>query len=249
LRFDNNYRLYPEEWGELLAARPRLVVLNYPHNPTGAGVDAAYWRSIVPRLSGDGTVLVNDAAYLEVALTQERPASLLAACDLRHDRVVEFHSLSKSFNMTGWRIGFAVGHADVIGALSRVKESLDSGVFGAIQAVAARALSPEGDAWRREVVGVYAPRRRLVATALEAAGCEVFPASATFYVWARVPGGGDSLAFATRALEETGVVVAPGVGFGAAGEGWFRISLTAPDPLVATAAERLANWLRRRGES
>jgi len=222
-----------------IGPRTRLLYLNYPNNPTGAIAPPDFLRQAVRFGEQHGLVVVNDAAYLEVVLDGERPRSLLSVASLAEQRIVEFHSLSKMFNMTGWRIGFAAGSADLIRDLGRVKQSIDSGVFGAIQAVAAAALGPEGDALRTAVMAVYGPRRRLVQAALEEAGIAVFPASATFYVWARVPGGGDSLAFCRRVLEEQALVLTPGIGFGAQGEGWFRLSLTAPDARIAAAAERL----------
>jgi LL-diaminopimelate aminotransferase len=219
--------------------RTRLLYLNYPNNPTGATAPPDFLRQAVQFGEEHGLVVINDAAYLEVVLDGDQPTSLLSAASPADHRVVEFHSLSKMFNMTGWRIGFAVGHADLIRDLGRVKQSIDSGVFGAIQSVAEAALAPEGDALRTAVMAVYGPRRRRIQAALEEAGIEVFPTNATFYVWARVPGGADSLAFCRRVLEEQALVLTPGIGFGRQGEGWFRLSLTAPDARIAAAAERL----------
>ena len=229
----------PAELARLADAHTRLCWLNYPNNPTGAEAGAGLYAPLAALAREHDLVLANDAAYLEVSLDVHRPVSLLEAVDHKRNRVVEFHSLSKMFNMTGWRIGFAVGHAEVIAALARVKESVDSGVFTALQEVAARALARGADELLAEVMAPYAERRRVIVAALEAAGVEVFPAQATFYVWARVPGDETSLAFCTRVLEERGVVLTPGNGFGPGGEGWFRISLTAPDERVAEAAGRL----------
>ena len=225
--------------GELVTPRTRLLVLNYPHNPTGAAAGAAELRRALDFAARHGIALAQDAAYLEVAFGGARPPSLLAIADPARDRVIELHSLSKTFNMTGWRIGFAAGHPDLIRDLGRVKSSLDSGAFGAIQEVAVVALGERFEELLAGVLAPYAARRTALTDAFAAAGVEVFPAQATFYVWARVPGGGGSLAFCRRVLEELGVVLAPGVGFGAAGEGWFRASLTAPDERVAEAARRL----------
>ncbi|MFO7655180.1 MAG: aminotransferase class I/II-fold pyridoxal phosphate-dependent enzyme [Candidatus Krumholzibacteriia bacterium] len=242
LRAEHAFRPDRTELQGLVDERVRLLYLNYPNNPTGAGVDADFWRETAAWAGERGIVLVNDGAYLEVALDGSRPASLIASCDPGRDRVVEFHSLSKMFNMTGWRVGFAVGHPEVIARLGRVKESIDSGVFGAIQEMAALALGEEGERLLPGVMAPYAPRRARLVTALTAAGVEVFPTAVTFYVWARVPGGGDSLAFCARLLDEIGVVATPGVGFGSGGEGWFRMSLTAPDERIDAAARRLAAW-------
>jgi LL-diaminopimelate aminotransferase len=156
--------------------------------------------------------------------------------------VVELHSFSKMFNMTGWRVGFAVGHAGVIADLARVKESIDSGVFGAVQQAALFALGEAYDELHLQVMAPYAERRRILAGALGAAGYDVFPSAGTFYIWTRVPDGQDALTFCGRALDEIGVVLTPGVGFGPGGEGWFRISLTAADEDIAEAARRLGEW-------
>ncbi len=229
----------PAELARLADARTRLLWLNYPNNPTGAEAGAGLYEPVGNLAADRGFVLANDAAYLEVSLDEHRPVSLLEAVDHRRQPVIEFHSLSKMFNMTGWRLGFAAGNADVIARLARVKESIDSGPFGALQEVGAHALGKAGDGLLQEVMRPYARRRQIIVAALRQAGLEVFPAQATFYVWARVPAGEGSLDFCGRVLREQGVVVTPGVGFGPGGEGWFRISLTAPDDQITAAAGRL----------
>lgn len=232
------FRPDPAELAARLTGRTRLVMVNSPHNPTGAAVDAAGWRALLEALAGRDAVLANDGAYLEVGFGGPRPVSLLSVADPARDRVIEFHSLSKTYNMTGWRIGFAVGHAEVIGALDRVKQNIDSGAFTAVQDVAIHALAHD-EALVPEVMAVYPERRATVVAALQEAGIEVFPSDASFYVWARVPDGGDALDFCARVLREHAVVVTPGVGFGPGGAGWFRISLTAPDDRIREGARRL----------
>jgi LL-diaminopimelate aminotransferase len=239
LRRSGGFRPAVEHLESLLAPKTRLLFVNYPHNPTGAIADAATFRGLAALAEKRGFVLANDAAYIEIAFGAEPPVSLLTCADPRRHRVIEFHSFSKMFNMTGWRIGFAAGHPDVIRDLARVKESIDSGVYTAIQSTLTFALGERFDDLRGEVLAVYPPRRAMLVAALEAAGCEVFPTDATFYVWARTPNGEASLVFCSRVLQERGVVLAPGVGFGPGGEGWFRASLTAPDDRVAEAAERI----------
>jgi LL-diaminopimelate aminotransferase len=228
-----------QEVREVCGPRTRLLFLNYPNNPTGATADRGLFARAAELAEERDLVLVNDAAYLEVHDLPVPPPSLLSVAPPSSGRVLEFHSLSKSFNMTGWRIGFAVGSAGLIRDLARVKESLDSGVFTAIQAVAETALGEQGAGLIEETVSIYPSRRRLLVEALARASLEVFPTAATFYVWARVPAGMDSLSFCRRVLEEQGVVLTPGVGFGPGGEGWFRASLTAPEQEIALAAERL----------
>ena len=227
------------EIADLCSTRTRLLFLNYPNNPTSAAGSGELLRHVADLGSERGFVVANDAAYLEVVLAGKRPPSLLACADPGSYRVIEFHSLSKMFNMTGWRIGFAVGHEDLIRDLGRVKESIDSGVFTAIQEVAITALGDQFRILSAEVMAVYPSRRAVIVGALQRSGIEVFPSDTTFYVWARVPGGEGSLAFCRHVLETSDVVVTPGVGFGPGGEGWFRISLTAPEEHIAAAAERL----------
>jgi len=227
-----------DELAAMMDEHTRLLFLNYPNNPTGAVADGEFWRDVTALCHERNVILVNDAAYMEVTLDGSRPASLLAHADTSVHRVIELHSLSKMFNMTGWRIAFAVGHQDVVGDLGRVKESIDSGVFTAVQTTAAHAL---GGAFEGLLAGVLAPyreRRTVMTAALSSAGYDVFASAATFYVWVRVPDGGSSVAFSSRVLDEIGVVVTPGLGFGAGGEGWFRISLTASDEDVAEGARR-----------
>jgi LL-diaminopimelate aminotransferase len=242
LRADNAFRPDPADWRRLADDGTRLAFANHPHNPTGATADAGLWCDLAAAADEGGYVLVNDGAYLEVTLDGSRPASLLAAVDHRAHRVLELHSLSKLFNMTGWRIAFAVGHRDVVADLGRVKESMDSGVFTPIQKVAQHALGEPFARLQRQVMAPYPERRRQIVEALAASGFEVFPSTATFYVWARVPSGETAAGFCARALRERDLVITPGNGFGPGGEGWFRISLTASDEDIAAAAGRLRGW-------
>lgn len=239
LRPEHGFVPDPDEIAGLCDDHSRLIFLNYPNNPTGAVADEAFWRRMVQVARDKNVILVNDAAYLEVLNGDFRAPSLLRVADPLQDRVIELHSLSKMFNMTGWRIAFAAGHPEVIAALGRVKDSMDSGVFTAVQDTAAFALGDAFDRLLAQVTEPYARRRQVIEAALRESGFEVFPAPATFYVWARVPGNGSSIAFSGRLLEELGLVVTPGVGFGPGGEGWFRISLTAGDQDIAEGARRL----------
>jgi len=242
LRVERGFRPDPAEIDSLIDERTRLLFVNYPNNPTGATVDAEFWRKLLEVCRRRRVALINDAAYLEVTLDGSRPVSLLRVADPARDQVLELHSLSKMFNMTGWRIAFAVGHPDAVGRLARVKESMDSGVFGAVQETAAFALGESFAELLASVVAAYPGRRRTMVAALDAAGIEVFPSIATFYVWCRVPTGETAVEFCRRALAEIGLVVTPGNGFGPGGEGWFRISLTASDEDIAEGARRLRSW-------
>ncbi len=242
LRAENGFRPDLAEVASLIDDRTRLLFLNYPHNPTGATVDADFWRPLIELCNRREVHLVNDAAYMEVTLDGSRPLSMLKVADPAVDRVLELHSLSKMFNMTGWRIAFAAGHPDVVGPLGRVKESMDSGVFTAVQDTATFALGEQFEELLGSVVQAYPGRRKVIVDALTDVGIEVFDTVATFYVWCRVPGNESSSAFCSRALSEVGLVVTPGTGFGTGGEGWFRISLTASDEDIAEGARRIKGW-------
>ncbi len=226
----------------LMDSRTRMLFLNYPNNPTGAVAGPEFWRKVTDLAASKDVVLVNDAAYQEVTFTPEAQTSLLQVADCRVNRVIELHSFSKMFNMTGWRIAFAVGHAGVISNLARVKESMDSGVFTPVQDVAAFALGDGFEKLLAGVMAVYPPRREVIQNALREAGYEIYASGATFYVWARVPAGFSSMEFCSRALQDIGVVITPGNGFGTGGEGWFRISLTASDGDIAEGAKRILGW-------
>ena len=239
LRAKGGFLPDPAEIGGLVDDRTRLLILNSPHNPTGSVASADDYRAVLASVRGRGCVVSNDAAYIEVPAGARRATSLLAACDATSERVIEFHSLSKTFNMTGWRIGFAVGHPEVIASLDRVKQNIDSGAFTAVQVTAVAALGDDFEDLLAEVTGVYAARRAEIAAALSEAGIEVFPSAGAFYIWARVPNGEGSLEFCARVLEEHALVVTPGLGFGPGGEGWFRVSLTASDERITEGARRL----------
>jgi len=242
LRAETGYLPDLDEIAGLMDDRSKLLFLNYPHNPTGSVAPREFWDAMVDLCTARGVTLINDAAYLEVTPGGVPETSLLAVADHRRHRVIELHSLSKMFNMTGWRIAFAVGHADVVGDLARVKESMDSGVFTAVQQTAVWALGEDFDQLLAGVLAPYEARRAVINAALTKAGFEIYPSAATFYVWARVPAGESAVDFCSRALEEIGVVLTPGPGFGTGGEGWFRISLTASDADIAEGARRLEGW-------
>jgi LL-diaminopimelate aminotransferase len=218
----------------------QLLYLNYPNNPTGAAADAEFFQLAVNLAHEHDFVVVNDAAYAEIVYEGHR-ASLLAAGGAA-DVAVEFHSFSKTFNMTGWRVGFVAGNADVIDALSAVKSNMDSCVFTAVQRAAEAALALPVDRVQ-EQVDVYRRRRDTLVDGLWEAGWRVPRPHATFYVWAKVPTDEDSRTFARRLLTEARVVVTPGVGFGASGEGYVRMALTTPEARIAEAVERIRGAL------
>lgn len=221
-----------------VAARAKVIWLNYPNNPTGAVADLPFFERAVTWAREHDVVIAHDLAYSEVAYDGYLPPSILEVPRAR-DVAIEFNSLSKTFNMTGWRIGMAVGNAELVGALRRVKSNVDSGVPQAVQQMAITALDGPGEAIM-ERNAIYQRRRDRMVEVLRALGLHVDPPRASLYVWARLPAGESAAAYAQRLVEETGVVVTPGTGYGAAGEGYIRLSLTIAD-------ERLEEGLRRLG--
>jgi LL-diaminopimelate aminotransferase len=222
-----------------VARRARLLYLNYPNNPTGAVVPDGLFERAVEFGREHDVLIVHDASYTETTFDGYVAPSFLATPGAK-DVGVEVFSLSKGWNMTGWRTAAIVGNADAVGAYWRLKTNIDSGMFEAVQLAAAAALDagpPE------QMPAIYAHRRDLVCDALEAIGVDVTRPRATIYVWAPVPEGHTSASYCELVLEESGVVVSPGSAYGPNGEGFFRISLTVPDDRLAEAVERLRGSL------
>jgi LL-diaminopimelate aminotransferase len=221
-----------------VASRAKVLWLNYPNNPTGAVAGVDFFERAVAFAKKHDIAICHDGPYSEVAYDEYVPVSFLQAKGAT-DVGVEFHSLSKSYNMTGWRIGMAVGNARIIDALMRVKSNLDSGAPQAIQRMAIAAL--EGS--QRcidEHNAVYQARRDRVVAALRGLGLRVTPPRASLYVWARVPDGMTSAGFAERLLDEAAVIVTPGNGYGPHGEGFVRLSLTLADDRIDEGLRRIA---------
>jgi len=220
-----------------VADRARLMWLNYPNNPTAAVAERDFLERAVEFCRAHGIVLCHDAPYSEIAFGGYRPLSLFEI-DGAKEVGLEFHSLSKTYNMTGWRIGWVCGRADLIATIGQLKTNIDSGIFQAVQWAAIEALSG-GEEETRAACDVYERRHRRVADTLNSLGWSIKPPRATFYVWAPVPKGFDSIGFAGHVLDQVGVNITPGVGFGAHGEGYFRLSVTAPDARLDEAMTRL----------
>jgi LL-diaminopimelate aminotransferase len=221
-----------------VARRAKLMWLNYPNNPTAALATAAFYDEAVAFARAHDLVIGSDLSYSEIYLEGPPPQSLLETPGARAC-TIEFCSLSKSYNMTGWRVGFAAGDPALVAGLAKVKTNVDSGVFDAVQRAAIAALAGDagdGDELRR----MYRARRDLFCDALAAAGFDVLRPRATFYVLVATPGGLPAIDFTARLLTEAGVVATPATGFGPAGEGYVRFSLTAPTARLAEAAARLA---------
>jgi len=226
----------PRDLDKLITPRTRLLFVNYPNNPTGATAPRAFYEELVAWAVRRDLIIVSDAAYSELYYS-EAPQSILSVPGAR-DRAIEFHSFSKTFNMTGWRIGFAAGAPALIEALVQFKANVDSGAPQAIQLAAAeglKSLPVHGPALR----GVYRERRDMVLDTLRALGCPIRTPGGAFYLWGRVPERETSMEFVSRVFEKTGVLLTPGTGFGAEGEGYFRIALTSSADSLRRALQKL----------
>ena len=223
-----------------VARQAKVMWLNYPNNPTGAVADISYFNQVVEFAKSYDLAVLHDACYTDVTFDGYRHPSFLQA-DGAMDVGMEFHSLSKTYNMTGWRLGMAVGNADMINALLIVKSNLDSGVPQAIQYMGIEALNTTDD-WIDERNAVYQRRRDRVLQVLSDIGLEFDPPKASLYVWARVPEGHSSGEFAEQLLDQCDIVVTPGAGYGSYGEGYIRFSLTIDDDQMEEGLKRLATW-------
>jgi LL-diaminopimelate aminotransferase len=241
LRAEHDFLIPLDELPESVVARTRILYLNYPNNPTAAIAPREYLVQAVEFCRERGILLVFDNAYSEIAFDGYRPPSILEI-DGALDVAVEFHSFSKTYNMTGWRIGWAAGGSEAIAALSRVKSFVDTGQFLAVQAAAAAALASY-DSWVPANVQTFQERRDALTSALREKGFAATLPRASMYSWVPVPGGVASEPFARRALLEHGVVIMPGAALGAGGEGYFRAALTQPPSRLEEAARRLGELL------
>lgn len=225
-----------------VAQKAKMMFLNYPNNPTGATADLDLFTAAVDFARKYEILIIHDLAYSEIYYDNVRPPSLLQVPGA-NDVAVELHSVSKTYNMTGWRAGWAVGNAGAVAALGRLKTNIDSGIFQAVQyAVIAALRGPqEGVADLRRM---YQARRDLVVGTLNDLGWDLALPQAAFYIWAPVPEGHTSSSFAEDVLEKTGVVITPGTGYGKHGEGFFRLSLTVPD---ARLQEAMRRWREKLG--
>jgi LL-diaminopimelate aminotransferase len=222
-------------------ARARLLFVNYPNNPTGAVVPNGFFERVIELAREHNILVVHDNAYSETTYDGYVAPSFLATPGAKSVGV-EVFSLSKGFNMTGWRCGAILGNAEAVASYWRLKTNVDSGLFGAVQLAGAAALGgPRGPI--EEMNAIYSRRRDLVVDALRDIGVPVEPPKGTIYVWAPVPDGHTSASFAELVLEEAAVVVSPGSIYGPSGEGFFRIALTAPDDRIAEAVTRLREHL------
>jgi LL-diaminopimelate aminotransferase len=247
LRPENAFLLQLDQVPVETLRRAKIVFVNYPNNPTAAVATPAYLERTVAICRTHGILLAYDNAYCDLTFDGYRAPSIFETVGAR-DVAIEFFSLSKSYSMTGWRLGFAAGRPELIGALTRVKSYVDTGPFLAVQKAGAAALD-QGESLVEPIRAELQRRRDAAVSALRKAGFTVESPKAAMYLWVPLPSGVASSAFARQALEELGVVVLPGSGFGPAGEGFFRIALTVDAARLRTAAERLGRALEgaRRG--
>ena len=229
-----------------VVARAKLLWINYPNMPTGATADIDFYRRVAEFAGRHGIGVCHDGPYSDVAYDGYRPVSFLEAEGAR-EVGVEFHSLSKTYNMTGWRIGMVVGNATMVDALKRLKSNLDSGISQAVQYAAIAAFEGPQDCIDEHNT-LYRRRRDLLVDMLRKIGLEARLPKATLYVWAKVPPGYTSGEFATDLLEQVGVVVVPGAGYGEHGEGYVRLSLTLSDADLVKGLSRLAEWRDSRNQ-
>jgi LL-diaminopimelate aminotransferase len=224
---------------EDVAKRSKLMFLNYPNNPTGAVVPEGFFERVVDFARAYDILVVHDNAYSEIVFDGYRPPSFLETAGAK-EVGIEVFSLSKGYNMTGWRCAVVVGNAEAVETYWRLKTNIDSGLFEAVQLAGVAALSPDADADVASMNELYRRRRDLVCDALRGIGIDVQPSRGTIYIWAPVPAGfASSAEYAEHVLEQAAVVISPGAIYGPAGEGWFRISLTTPDDRLLEAVSRL----------
>jgi len=220
--------------------RAKLLWISYPNNPTSAVADLDFFNRVVEFARKHKLAVCHDGPYSEVAFDGYQPVSFMQA-DGAKEVGVEFHSLSKTYNMTGWRIGMVVGNGVMIDALKRLKSNLDSGIPQAIQHAAITALTGPQDCVK-EHNDIYQRRRDLIIEVLDNIGLKATPPKASLFIWAKVPKGYTSVEFATDLLDKVGVAVTPGVGYGKHGEGYVRLSLTVPDATVVKGLSQLSAW-------
>lgn len=217
--------------------KAKIIFINYPNNPTNACASDDFYRQLIKFAVKNKIIIISDLAYSEMAYDGYKPRSLLEF-DGARETVIEFHSLSKTCNMTGWRVGWACGNVELVGALAKVKSNIDSGIFSAIQLAGVAALKGPQD-YLVSMRALYQQRRDVLVDGLNALGWKVTKPKATFYVWIKIPVKEDSISFCARLLKEANIVATPGVGFGKYGQGYIRMALTVSKERIKEALERV----------
>ncbi|MFH1446920.1 MAG: aminotransferase class I/II-fold pyridoxal phosphate-dependent enzyme [Chloroflexota bacterium] len=230
-----------------VAQKAKLMWLNYPNNPTGAVASLGFFEKLIEFAKKNGIIIAHDAPYVDVTYDRYKAPSLLQV-DGAIDVVIEFNSLSKAYNMAGWRLGMAVGNPDIIRLLNVYKSQIDSSHFGPIMDAGAEALNGD-QSWIEERNQVYQERRDIIVESLWEAGFKLEKPKAALYVWARLPiGHGDTVELCARLLEETGVSITPGIVYGSSGKDYVRISIVTPTARIKEATDRMLAWFKKEKE-
>lgn len=240
LREENNFLPDLNRIPKGILKKAKLMFINYPNNPTSAVAPRGFFEEVIKFASKNNIIVCHDASYTEIYY-DKKPLSFMQF-DGAKEVGIEFHSLSKTYNMTGWRIGFAVGNSHVLAGLGKVKTNLDSGVFQAIQEAAIAGLGLD-QKMLLPIRNTYRQRRDILYMGLNKLGMHLVKPDATFYLWVKVPPRFNSMGFVTHLLDQAGVLSTPGNGFGDAGEGYVRFALTAPDKRIQEAVERIGRIL------
>jgi LL-diaminopimelate aminotransferase len=217
--------------------KSKIIFVNYPNNPTGACATDEFYTQLIKFAAKNNIIIVSDLAYSEMVYDGYRPRSLLEFPGAR-ESVIEFHSLSKTYNMTGWRVGWACGNPQLVAALAKVKSNIDSGIFSAIQLAGVAALEGQQD-YLTSMCRLYQERRDILIGGLQDLGWQASKPKATFYIWIKLPGKTDAINFAAHLLKDADIVATPGVGFGQYGQGYIRMALTVPGQRIKEALARL----------
>lgn len=233
----NSFLAELEDIDNSVAKKAKLMYLNYPNNPTAACAEEYYFKSVLRFARKNNIIICHDAAYTELSFDDYRAPSFLCVEGAK-EVGVEFHSLSKTFNMTGWRIGFVVGNREIVSAIGKVKSHIDSGIFTAIQKAGITALK-KYDSHISSLRNIYQKRRDVLCNGLNSIGWKVVKPKATFYVWAKCLKGFDSMKLAKHLLEKADIVITPGAGFGTYGEGYIRMAFTVEESRLKAAVARI----------
>ncbi|WP_316900555.1 LL-diaminopimelate aminotransferase [Pseudodesulfovibrio indicus] len=220
-------------------AKAKMIFVCYPNNPTAATATKPFYEKLIEKAKEFDVIVVSDAAYTEIYYDPDNKPISIFECEGAKDVCIEFHSLSKTYNMTGWRVGMAVGNQSLIAGLGKIKENVDSGIFQAVQEAGIAALR-DGEPFAENFRAIYKERRDVVSAALTKIGIKHRIPDASFYLWCNTPEGFKSSEFVTNVLKQTGVVLTPGNGFGTPGEGYFRISLTVNNDKLEEAVSRIS---------
>ena len=236
---ENDFLVDLDAIGNDTWTKAKMIFVCYPNNPTAATATRGFYEKLIEKAKEFNVIVVSDAAYTEVYYDPENKPISILECAGAKDVCIEFHSLSKTYNMTGWRVGMAVGNASLVSGLGKIKENVDSGIFQAVQEAGIAALK-NGEPYAEKFRAIYKERRDVMSAALTKVGIKHRVPDASFYLWCNTPEGFTSSEFVTSVLKQTGVVLTPGQGFGTPGEGYFRISLTVHNDLLEEAVSRIS---------